>query len=94
MSWETERPLARIDLEVQEAADGYVVFDEGRDRVHYLNHTAVLIIELCTGGNTVQQIIGLIQRAYELPEPPERETRECLAQLEAQGLLDRGDSQE
>ncbi len=87
MSTEAERPTARPDLELEEAADGYVVFDEDADRVHYLNHTAALVLELCNGSNSTDVIVGLLQRAYELPEPPERETLDCLDQLRDQGLV-------
>ena len=82
-----DRPLAVGDLEVVPTADGYVVYDEQRDRVHYLNHTAVLILEFCTGENSAEEIVGMLQLAYDLPEPPEAETRECLTRLRAEGLV-------
>ena len=88
MSRDHDHPRARRDLELEEAADGYVVFDEKADRVHYLNHTAALVLELCTGANSAGDIVGLLQRAYDLPEPPEAETRACLEQLREQSLLE------
>ena len=69
------------------SADGYVVYDERRDRVHYLNHTAALVLEFCTGENGPDQIVRMLQAAYDLPEPPEAETEECLARLRAEGLV-------
>jgi len=83
-----ERPLNRLDVEVAEADDGFVVYDHRSDRVHYLNHTAVLVLELCNGENSAGDIVGLIQRAYDLADPPEKEVRECLARLETEGLVD------
>jgi hypothetical protein len=82
-----EHPLAVEGVEVVPTADGYVVYDEGRDRVHYLNHTAALVLEFCTGENSAEEIVGMLQLAYDLPEPPETETRECLTRLLAEGLV-------
>jgi hypothetical protein len=82
-----ERPVRAGDLEINEAADGYVVYHRARDRVHYLNHTAALVLELCTGGNRPADIVRLLQRAYELPEPPRQEIHDCLNQLREEGLI-------
>jgi hypothetical protein len=83
----TEPPLRADDLEVNEAADGYVVYQPARDRVHYLNHTAALVLELCTGANQAADIVHLLQRAYDLPEPPRQEIHDCLAQFRQEGLI-------
>ena len=80
-------PLAVEGAEVVTTADGYVVYDEQRDRVHHLNHTAALVLEFCTGENSAEQIVRMVQLAYDLPELPEAETRECLARLRAEGLV-------
>jgi hypothetical protein len=84
----TEAPLARSDVEVAEADDGYVVYDPARDRVHYLNHTAVLVLELCNGQNTEERIAAQLQRAYDLPEAPVQETRTCIESLVKEGLVE------
>ncbi len=83
----TANPTKAEDLEVNEVADGYVVYHPARDRVHYLNHTAALVLEFCTGQNEPAEIVHMLQTAYDLPEPPEEETRECLGQLEDEGLI-------
>lgn len=80
-------PTSVDGVEVIPTADGYVIYDESRDRIHYLNHTAALVLEFCTGENTAEEIVALLQKAYDLPDPPEEETRECLEQLRAEGLL-------
>lgn len=80
-------PLARPGLEVVEAADGYVVYDEDRDRVHRLNRTAAVVFELCTGTNSTADIAVLLQQAFGLDAPPEAETEACVAQLRAEGLI-------
>jgi hypothetical protein len=80
-------PVAADGIEIVPTADGYVVYDEGRDRIHYLNHTAALVLEFCTGENTDAEIVHMLQLAYELPEPPEDETHECLTHLRTEGLI-------
>jgi hypothetical protein len=72
---------------VNEVADGYVVYDAGRDRVHYLNHTAAVVLELCTGESTVEEIVRVFERTYELPEPPDAEIRDCIGRLRREGLV-------
>lgn len=82
-----DMPARAQGVDVHQVVDGYVVYDEDRDRVHYLNHTAAVVLELCTGSNTREQIVGLLGRAYELPEPPAAEVARCLAQLDEEGLI-------
>jgi hypothetical protein len=74
-------------LEVVESADGFVVYQPDRDRVHFFNHTAVLVLELCDGEKDEGKIVELVQRFYELPEPPELEVRECLDMMRTERLV-------
>jgi len=76
------------DIEINQVADGYVVYDKDRDRVHYLNHTAALVLEFCTGENTADDIVDIMQTAYELPSPPKDEISACLTQLRGEGLVE------
>ena len=64
-----------------------MVFDESRDRVHYLNHTAVLILELCDGELSPEDIAAYLQEAYSLSEPPTTEVEAYLARLAEEGLV-------
>lgn len=82
-----ETPISVEGVEVIPTADGYVIYDEGRDRVHYLNHTAALVLEFCTGENSVEEIARRLQNAYDLADPPREDAFECIAQLRAEGLL-------
>lgn len=83
------RPTVRSadGLQISQAASGYVVFDESRDRVHYLNHTAVLILELCDGELSPEDIAAYLQEAYSLSEPPTTEVEAYLARLAEEGLV-------
>jgi hypothetical protein len=77
----------REDLEVNESADGLVVYDPDRERVHHLNRSASLVFELCTGENTDDQIADLVAKAFGLDEPPADEVEQCLASLTHEGLV-------
>jgi coenzyme PQQ synthesis protein D (PqqD) len=81
-------PTRTSDIEIDEVVGGFVVYQPARDRVHYLNHTAALVLELCTGEATAPEIARMLQVAYELPAPPEGEIDECLVQLRQEGLVD------
>jgi hypothetical protein len=83
----TTCPRTAEGIEVSEVTDGYVIYDPKRDRVHYLNQTAVLILELCNGQVTAGALPALIQSAYDLPEPPEQEVAQCLQTLFEEGLV-------
>ena len=81
-----DRPKKSDGLEVDEVEDGFVIYQPERDRVHYLNPTANLILELCDGTLTAAQIAELIAQTFDLAAPPDGEVNEALAQLEAEGL--------
>jgi Coenzyme PQQ synthesis protein D (PqqD) len=79
-------PRKSDGLEIDEAEDGFVVYQPDRARVHYLNPTANLILELCDGSLTAPQIAGLVGEAFGLAAPPTQEVLEALATLQAEGL--------
>ena len=81
-----DRPQKSEGLEVDEVEDGFVIFQPERDRVHYLNPTASLILELCDGTLTAAQIAELVAETFDLAAPPDEEVNEALATLEAEGL--------
>lgn len=81
------RPRRAPDLELNEVVDGYVVYQPARERVHHLNRTAVLVLELCTGEHGVDEIAAIVQDAFELPEPPTAEISACLTQLFEEQLV-------
>jgi coenzyme PQQ synthesis protein D (PqqD) len=80
----------RVDgLEINPVEDGFMIYQPETDRVHYLNHTAVLILEMSNGRNTPAQIATLLQHAYGLSEPPEEEVNETLVKMTDEGLIRR-----
>ncbi|MCI0453366.1 MAG: PqqD family protein [Candidatus Dadabacteria bacterium] len=82
-----EFPKMVDDIEINEVEDGYVIYQKEKDKVHYLNKTAVLILECCTGANSAIQIGKIVQEAYDLPEIPEKEVNDCLNKLYQEGLI-------
>ena len=82
-----DKPVRTPDLVIEFVGDGYLVFHPGQNRMHSLNHTAALVLELCSGDNDVPQIARLVGRGFELPAPPERETRDCVESLFAEDLV-------
>jgi PqqD family protein of HPr-rel-A system len=85
-----ERPAKprRVDgLDVDMVDDGCVVYHRERGRVHSLNNTATLVLELCDGENDEAAIAGLLQKAFELPAAPTDAVRECLGSLFSEHLI-------
>lgn len=80
-------PLVVPGLEINEVADGYVVHQPALGRVHYLNHTAAVVMEMCNGRNSEAELVRLLQLAYGLGAPPVDDVETCLAGLRAQGLI-------
>ncbi len=80
-------PRKSDGLEIDQVEDGFVVYQQDRARVHYLNPTAKLILELCDGTLTSAQIAALIEEAFSLPAPPRQEVDDALATLATEGLV-------
>ena len=74
-------------IEINEVEDGYIIYQSEKDRVHYLNHTAVVVLECCTGENTVEDIENIVQKAYKMSEIPKKEVNDCLNTLFKEGLI-------
>jgi Coenzyme PQQ synthesis protein D (PqqD) len=83
----SRNPVMARDLELNEVADGYIVYQPDRDRVHYLNQTAAVVLELCNGENAEADIPELVRLAWDLPEPPVDEVADCLEGLRKEGLI-------
>jgi len=75
------------DADISQVEDGYVIYKADEDRVHYLNQTAVLVLESCTGSNTVENIITVVQEVFQLSDPPEQDVKNCLETMVKEGLV-------
>jgi hypothetical protein len=84
-----QHPRRTDGLEINPIEDGFMIYRPETDRVHYLNHTAVLILELSNGRNTPARIATLLQHAYGLSEAPRQEVAETLIKMTEEGLIRR-----
>ena len=75
------------NVEIGQVEDGYVIYQPLDDRVHYLNHTAVVILESCTGNNSVDDIVSIVQDAFQLSTSPEKDVIDCLENMIKEGLV-------
>lgn len=81
-------PIARSDLEVNEAEDGLVVYDGANDRVHHLDRTASIIFSLCTGASSEPEMVHHLATAFGQPaEEVAGHVAKALATFRAEGLL-------
>ncbi|MCX5512541.1 hypothetical protein C3941_04400 [Kaistia algarum] len=75
-------------LECSEVPDGYVIYDDRRAQVHYLNLTAAAVLELCDGRCDDDEIAEVLQRAFGLASAPVQDVGLCLDSLLSQHLIE------
>lgn len=75
------------NLEVHEVPDGYIIYQGDRDRVHYLNRTAAIIFEFCSGSQPMDEIVTRVAKAFDLGSAAFDEIREGLDSLLKEGLV-------
>jgi hypothetical protein len=86
MDWHAQ--LARAPgLEINEVTDGFLVYQRDRDRVHFLNATAALVLESCDGTLAAEDLPPLVAAAFDLDAPPVDDVAACVATLLREGLL-------
>ncbi len=83
-----DTPTQRSNVETVAADEGFVVHDATRGVVHYLNQTAAIVLSLCNGERSGEDIAQLVGHQYGLAEPPLNDVLEILAKLEEQGVLE------
>lgn len=74
-------------LEISTVEEGLVVNDNSRGKVHYLNHTAGLVLTLCDGKNSIETISDLLQKQFDLPESPAHDVRDAIDEFVAEGIV-------
>ncbi|QCK87808.1 PqqD family protein [Phreatobacter aquaticus] len=74
-------------LELSQVPDGYVIYQVRRDRVHFLNPTAVAVYELCAEGVAIPEVERYLKDAYDLPELPVDMVRDCITMLVTEELI-------
>jgi hypothetical protein len=88
MAGEDDRYRKTGAFDQVEVVDGYIVYDKAKDRVHFLNPTAAIVLELCTGVLTTLEIAEALERTFSLPQTPIDPVRDCLASLLSEGLIE------
>jgi hypothetical protein len=86
MDW-NHLPKRSSDLEINEVTDGYVVSRRNTDRIHYLNATAIFILESCDGSLRAGELPGLVAVAFGLDHSPVADVEHCLTTLIREGLI-------
>jgi hypothetical protein len=84
----TEGPFTRREgVDYREVPDGAVAYAKERERVHYLNPTAAIVYLLCDGRHDASTIAAEVARQFGLKNEPLQDVRDCLAQLQSEGLI-------
>jgi hypothetical protein len=73
--------------EISMVPDGCMIYQPSRERVHYLNPTALIVYELCGAGRPVKAIEAFISMAYGLAASPSEAVHACVASLVKEGLI-------
>ena len=73
--------------EVQHMPDGYVVYQEERDKVHYVNPVAAIVYELCGANQSISSMTAYLKSEFSLDEPPMEAVEDCVAKLVEEGLI-------
>ena len=75
------------DLDVNEVDDGLIVYQPSTDRVHHLNSTASVVLLLCDGNRSIDEIAQGLSDLFPLDAPARSETEECVAGLARERLV-------
>lgn len=81
------RPSPVDDVEVNEVADGLVIYRPASGDVHYLNNTAAAVFVLCTGERSVGDIIDGLTESFALEHAPAGDVVRCIDRLIDGGLV-------
>ncbi len=49
-------------------SDGFVVYHQPQDQVHYLNRTAAVVLELCDGERDLEEIVIEVSKLFNVDE--------------------------
>jgi hypothetical protein len=82
-----EHPVRAEGIEVQEVADGLMVYQAEPECVHHLNNTASIVFELCDGKNTVTEIGAQLAAVFGLTGVPADAAERCIDDLRSKGVV-------
>lgn len=81
------RPTQIDGLEVFPEGDGFAVYQKERGKVHFFNHTAAFVLELCDGRSDAEGIRKIFSDAFDPPDSPDEEVTAILRQFLEEGLI-------
>jgi hypothetical protein len=83
------KPRIRPDISVADIDGEAVVYDPNGEHLHYLNHSAALVLDLCDGTATMKQMAQAIADVYEMPpDDVEKQVRTTVRELRRRVLLE------
>jgi hypothetical protein len=82
-----DRPAPASGIEIVELAEGLVVRQVVPSRVHHLNNTASLVLQLCDGERSVAEIAEVVAESFGLANSPLAEVSACIERLRRAGVL-------
>jgi len=83
----TGNPQQVEGLEIHEQPDGCVVYQKSREKVHFLNHTAVFLLELCNGRHSMEEIREIYAATFDRSPAPDQEIAAIFEQFAAEELV-------
>lgn len=78
-------------IEVVQVPDGYVVYDDARHVVHYLNPSAAALFEFITVCPDLKTVARKIRDLFSLERSPDADVAAGLQELINQGLIRRAE---
>ncbi len=67
--------------------DGFILYHAQTDRVHFLNATAVFVLEYCNGKYSPEEIADIMKDAWGLDGAPLSQVREIIERLLEEELV-------
>ena len=74
-------------IEINKVPDGSVVYCPVHDKVHYLNLTAAMLLELSDGETSIEEMKAIIKDAFELEELPGNEIDASIQEMIDSSLI-------
>ena len=85
MAW---RPKTVVGLHLKLRAGAFEATVPGSLLPRHINRTGALILELCNGRHTVDEIISIVMHSYRMSIAPESEVKYFLTQAVQAGMLE------
>ncbi len=84
------KPKLREGLYIREIKDEKALYDKETGTVHFLNHTAAFIAELCDGHHTTNDIVTELLKKYDVPhETAVKDVETVLNNLEENEIVEK-----